>query len=203
MQKVKTIFSFRRDKRKEIEPMVEEFKEVEKELSEYQTKLRKQVLEFVDSPYIPYKIASELVEKNLPQLDALALIHKAIYKLNDILTKNAVYIMPEVNKLYNDAKITLSTTQQELLVDETLYHLTNSNAEREREVNYITLPLSNQFKRIERVYNSIKELVKFLDKQNDYLMRLESSIRLKQKILDSSAINEIMASGQNIIQMEL
>ena len=60
-----------------------------------------------------------------------------------------------------------------------------------------------KLKQIERLYNYSKELIKFLDKQNDYLMRLESAVRLKQKILDSSAINEIMASGNNIISMEV
>lgn len=203
MEKVKTIFSFRRDKRKELEPVESDFKEKEKELNELVNELKNKVVEFINSSYVPYKIAGEIVEKNPSQLDALTMIHRAIYKLNDIVVKATVEMMPQINVIYNDTKMILSSIQQELLVDETLYRLTNSNAEREREVNYILLPVSNTFKRIERSYNYAKELIKFLDKQNDYLMRLESSVRLKQKILDSSAINEIMASGQNVMQMEI
>ena len=203
MEKVKTIFSFRRDKRRELQPMESDFLEKEKEINELTNSIKNKVIEFINSPFVPYKIAGEIVEKNPSQLDALTMIHRAIYKLNDIVVKVTIELMPQIDSIYNDTKMVLSSTQQELLVDETLYRLTNSNAEREREVNYILLPISNIFKRIERSYNYAKELVKFLDKQNDYLMRLESSVRLKQKILDSSAINEIMASGQNIMQMEI
>jgi len=196
---IANLTDFRKDKRKEIEPSVDYLKDVLKDIIDIEIDVRKQVVDLSTSDDAPAKVARDLVEdKSLPRSKQMQRVHMSMYKHNDLANKVNLSVLPLVTEMYGDAQSVVNNTKLELMNDQLFNRLTSSNAEREREVNFILMHLQTAFNKIDMKYKNIKNYIKHIDDQSHYLSKLDAMIRLQQKISESADYEGMMGRAGEI-----
>jgi len=190
---IANLSSFRKDKRKEIEPSIDYLKNILNDITEMEANVRKQVVNLSTSNDAPAKVARDVVENpSLPRSKQMQRVHVSMYKYNDLANKVNLSIVPVVTEMYGDAQSVVNNTKLELMNDPLFNRLTSSNAEREREVSFILMYLQTVFNKIEMKFKNIKNYIKHIDDQAHYLSKLDSMIRLQQKIAESADYEAMM-----------
>jgi hypothetical protein len=195
-----TLSQFRKEKKKEVNPHLETLKSIRNEITDFYKQLNTIISEWASTDDVPYKVAEIILRDQLNQMNALTLTHKAMYKINNINTKTNLNILPEMEVLQSEANILFDSIKTELLNDPVFHRVTSSNAEREREISYILMFHKQEMDRIGLRYNQAKKLVKFMESASGYINRLDSMIRLKQNIIQSSEFESMVANGQKAIE---
>jgi len=190
-----SLAKYRKDKQKELEPHISSLRDSYKVLSGYHQEMMKKLSDFMQTEHVPNKVASRIVEENMSQMNALVEVHKAMYKLNDIANTFALQYLSHITEIYGDAELLVKTVELEIKNDDIFNKITTSNAERNREAEFITLYLNNEFTKIKNKYRAIKDLVSFVESMQSYLNRLDSFIRLKEKIIGSSEYEAMVTSS--------
>jgi len=200
---INTALSFRINKIKEIDILVDTLQEYNSQLLDINNTVKQSINSIMSSDFIAHKVAYKIIEENLNQLDSLKIVHKSLYKINEQFTMMNINLLPEANTIYTDSKSLFDTTKLEIMNDLIFNKVTTSNAEREREVNFIMNKANQVMLKINNLFKQIKNYYAFMEHQLSYLNKLDSMIRLKNNIVNSGAIGEILASGNSVIQTEL
>jgi len=162
--------------------------------------IREKVTDLSLSDNAPYKVAQKIVEEELLQMDSLLLTHKAMYKINDALNTISMKFLPDLTEIYSDSKSIMGSIKLELMNDPMFTKLTTSNAERNRESDFILMDMIKTFGKIEVKYKLSKDMISHLNSMGSYCNRLDSMIRLKQNIIGTTEFESMVAQGQNIIK---
>jgi len=200
---IRSIQAFRREKREEIEKTNKFLRDIRESIDNKYKSVYDSVVEFVASDFVPYKVASKIIENNLNQMDALKEIHIAMFKADRINTDLIVKVLPELEKEYSDAVSTYEIKEIEMMNDDNLSKLATSNAERKREVEAILVVTKSVINQIKVRYKQIKNLISFMKSCQDYLNRLDMMVKTKQKVIESKEFTEMITSSNRIMQIEM
>jgi len=198
-----TINTFRSDKRKDLEPTVSYMNDVLSKMDKMYSEVRKAVTELSFSDNAPHKVARTIIDNDLSQMDSLVLVHKAMYKINDVLNQIALNIYPDVVEAYGDAESVVSSIKLELLNDTVFNRLTSSNAERNREVEFIMMGILNPMGKITTKYKLTKSMISHLEDMSKYINKLDSMVRLKQNILGTTEFESMVANGARVMDASI
>ena len=195
--------NFRVKKRTELNSLVDYMSESLEEVDKLYRKIRTLASELSTSDIAPHRIAREIVDKNLGQMDSLLLIHKSMYKINDVLNVISMEILPDLTELEGDATSVIESSKLELVNDVTFNRLTSSNAERNRETNFIFINVTKKYDKLERKYKLAKDMIVHVTNMGKYINKLDSMIRLKQSILGTYEFETMVANGTKIMNADI
>lgn len=194
-----SIQKFRTDQKAAMKTNVDYISNALESIDKMYKSIREIVSDLSMSENAPYKVAQQIVEQNLPQIDSLVLTHKAMYKINDALNKISMTILPDLTEIHSDAKSVMESVKLELMNDAIFTKLTTSNAERNRESDFILMDMDKPFGKIETKYKLSKDMIVHLNNMSSYCNRLDSMIRLKQNILGTTEFESMVANGNKMI----
>jgi hypothetical protein len=155
-------------------------KELSERIGQLWNSTYRAVTDYSKSSEVSHAVADNVLANKENRLLGLELVHRALHKVQHLLTFLKLEVLSPVGGISTDSKLFLKS--ERVLVLHEFMDIKLSVAQKEQYLEYILLPLEREAAVIDRRYRDIKSYIEWMDSQCEYLLRLESGIRLGQRI---------------------
>lgn len=190
-----SLLDIKKTMRKSLEGTATQIDELHIKITEYAKITEKQVIDFSETAFVAHKIAEKVSSGKLGKKESLELIHKSMWKTQDLLTFLKLQILPRITDINSDVKLMLKASKIEAKNDEKFLAIKISTTQRKEELDYVTMDVDVAAGKVQQLCNKIKDYIEWVDEQMAYLNRLDSMIRLGQRIDEHMIFNGSAGSG--------
>ena len=153
-------------------------------MADMHQRVNKILADFSKSDHVAHKVGRRLetLGSNVSKLQSL---RKSIYENADLVAYIRVEIIFKVQELMNDVKSLFDSQWTEICGSEFTAKFLNTNADKEREANYLMSGCTVKFNKIKSMFSTIKAHTDFLTDNLDQLNKTESALRLSYNMSKS------------------
>jgi len=191
-----SIFNVRKDIEDILKIPLITLKENADDISEIRLEIAEIIKQFIYSDLPMHKVANEIITHETAEdahkminsefkKKALAKIHRTRYELEDIITKIKIDYYPSALTIQGNSESLLKTSKIEAITDSALNKLVSTNAQKEREVEYIMKDHNYYFDKINIEFKMVKNYLVWVEDQIDYANKMDSFIRLNKQLDES------------------
>lgn len=178
------------------EPVVDMLNKLHQRALLNSAELGKAITDYYESGNDFVSVEKELIDGEVKLLKALERVHSAIYPTQDVINKVQRNWYEEIRRDCSESQLLLKSLKVEIL-DANIFRTIGISAEdRKREVLIAMTKAEILVDRIKMEFAGAKEKLEWLKEQLNGLNRVDSKIRLAQKIGESSYYQNLTYQGE-------
>lgn len=162
----------------QVEDLTVSLSNIHADISQLETNITKYVNDQIISKKLYGYIIAQKIEP-LKQIDALAEVHHAMSRYQEVSIYIQTEILSKLNTLSSDATSLFNITKIELINSEVILRNISTSAQREAEVAFQLSKPSMSYSKITTATKNVKAMCSMIDEQISYLNKLDAMLRLK------------------------